>query len=109
MPAALARLNEHCGADRDNEGHRDCRETEEDESPRRAQARRLLPVSVMLVVGVNNGVSLPTRNQVAVQRIGECEGNDERNDEGAPERGSERPASIAPGTASMIPLSTSPP
>ena len=94
----LATLEEHCGADGDHEGDRDCRETDDDERTSRAPTRRLvMPARAVPVVGVDDGVSLPTRDQVAVQRVRVRER--ERNQEGEAERTPEQ--MIIPSTSPM--------
>ena len=60
----------------------------------------------MRVVRVHHGVALAAGDHRPVDRIGDGARDEQREREAPPERTVVRPASIAPGTRSMIALST---
>ena len=68
------------------------------------EARRRSAVDAGLV---DDGVALAAGDEPAVDRDGEGDGDDQREASAAPEQQLPSPASIAPGTATMIALSTS--
>ena len=105
-----ARLDDHRSSGRDDDRHDHRSDPEGQKRAPRAERRRLdvgRAVAAVAVVGVDDGVPSAAGDEVPVERVREDEGHREGEGERAQKSGLRRVASIAPGTASMTPLSTS--